>query len=71
MAHRLTVTLDDANYDFLQSVPNQSAYVNSLVGAARARVLADHVQKANEEEAAAAYQAELSEWESTLGDGLP
>ena len=70
MAYRLTVTLDEANYAFLQSVPDQSAYVNRLVEDARARLLADRLEKANREEAETAYQAELSDWESTLGDGL-
>jgi len=73
MAVRITITVDEQALEFLDQVAqgNRSAYVNRLLNDERERYLAEMILQANLEEAAdEAYQAELAEWDVTLGDGI-
>ncbi len=73
MSNRSTFTLDDEAYHFLTTHggDNRSAYINRLLKREKRKILEDAVLKANKEEAEdTAYQVELSEWDSTLLDGL-
>lgn len=74
MTHRTTVSLDDQNYEFLNSIAgsNRSAYINELLNKERMRSLREALLAANIEEAEDAdYQEELGDWDITLQDGLP
>lgn len=73
MTHRVTITLDDETFAFLNDVAssNRSAYVNQLLKQERRNLLQTALRKANQEEAEDTnYQEELQAWESTLSDGL-
>lgn len=73
MTERATFSLDEEAYNFLNKVSgtNKSAYINQLLKREKQRILEEELLKANQEEAEDAdYQAELSEWDSTLSDGL-
>lgn len=73
MTHRVTITLDEETFAFLNDVAsnNRSAYVNQLLKQERRNFLQESLCKANQEEAEDTnYQEELQEWESTLSDGL-
>lgn len=73
MTERATFSLDEEAYNFLSKVggTNKSAYINELLKREKQRILQEELLKANQEEADDAdYQAELSEWDSTLSDGL-
>ncbi|WP_090330373.1 CopG family transcriptional regulator [Nitrosomonas sp. Nm51] len=73
MMHRTTITLNDSNFTFLNSVAgnNRSAYINHLLEQQRKIVLKEKLLKANQEEAEDEnYQNELQEWNSTASDGL-
>ncbi len=73
MTYRTTITLDDEAATFLkqQGGDNKSAFITRLIRDERRRALHEAVLEANREEAEDAdYQAELSEWDATLSDGL-
>jgi len=73
MTHRVTITLDEETFEFLNDVAsnNRSAYVNQLLKQERRNFLQAALRKANQEEAEDTnYQEELQAWESTLSDGL-
>ncbi|SDZ17256.1 CopG family transcriptional regulator [Nitrosomonas sp. Nm58] len=73
MAHRMTITLDDETFAFLNRVAsnNRSAYINQLLQQARQECLKMALLQANQEEAADThYQEVLPAWDSTLADGL-
>jgi len=73
MTHRVTITLDEKSFAFLNDVANnnRSAYVNRLLKRERKNYLQAALRKANQEEAEDTnYQEELLEWDSTLSDGL-
>lgn len=73
MTHRVTITLDEETFEFLNDVAsnNRSAYVNQLLKQERRNFLQAALRKANQEEAEDTnYQEELQTWESTLSDGL-
>lgn len=73
MTHRVTITLDEESFEFLNDVAsnNRSAYVNQLLKQERRNFLQAALRKANQEEAEDTnYQEELQEWDSTLSDGL-
>lgn len=73
MTRRMTITLDDEIYTFLNDVAssNRSAYINQLLKQDRDNFLREAWRKANQEEAEDIdYQEELQEWDSTLPDGL-
>lgn len=73
MTHRVTITLDEETFTFLNDVAssNRSAYVNQLLKQERRNFLQAALRKANQEEAEDTnYQEELQIWESTLSDGL-
>ena len=64
MTHRITITLDDEIFAFLNHVAcdNRSAYINQLLKQERNNFLKKALLKANQEE--------LQIWENTLSDGL-
>lgn len=71
---RATFTIDSEASAFLQQAAgrNRSAYINRLIKEEKRRTLQQRLLTANREEAGdAAYQHELSDWDVTLGDGLP
>jgi predicted transcriptional regulator len=73
MTHRMTITLDDETFAFLNNVAssNRSAYINQLLKQERKNFLQAALRKANQEEAEDTnYQKELQVWDSTLSDGL-
>lgn len=73
MTHRVTITLDEESFEFLNDVANnnRSAYINKLLKQERRNYLQAALRKANQEEAKDTnYQEELQEWDSTLSDGL-
>lgn len=72
MLDRITITLDREAYEFLESKANgnRSAYISSILKAEKQRTIAEQIYKANQEEAKESYQAELADWDITLGDGL-
>ncbi|SEP78650.1 antitoxin CcdA [Nitrosomonas ureae] len=73
MTHRMTITLDDECFAFLNNVSNnnRSAYINDLLKQERKNYLKQALLKANQEEAQdSEYQEELKEWDATLSDGL-
>lgn len=73
MTHRLTITLDDETFAFLNHVANdnRSAYINQLLKEEHNSFLREAILKANQEEAEDInYQGELQEWDSTLSDGI-
>lgn len=73
MTARATISFDDDNYLFLNqhAGKNRSAYINDLLRRERQRTLEDGLLRANlEERDDPDYQAELSEWDVTLADGL-
>ncbi|MCC6921898.1 MAG: CopG family transcriptional regulator [Nitrosomonas sp.] len=73
MTHRITITLDDDIFAFLNQVAgdNRSAYINQLLQQERNNFLKQTLIKANREEAEDMdYQEELQAWDSTLSDGL-
>lgn len=73
MTHRMTITLDDETFAFLNDVAssNRSAYINQLLKEERKNFLRAALRKANQEEAEDTnYQEELQAWDSTLSDGL-
>lgn len=73
MTHRVTITLDEESFEFLNDVAsnNRSAYVNQLLKQERRNFLQAALRKANQEEAEDKnYQEELQAWDSTLSDGL-
>lgn len=73
MTHRVTITLDEETFAFLNDVAssNRSAYVNQLLKQERRNFLQAALRKSNREEAEDTnYQEELQAWESTLSDGL-
>ncbi len=72
MTYRTTITIENDNYDFLNTVAcdNRSAYINALLTQARKETLISKFVKANKEEADMAYQEELQIWDNSLSDGL-
>jgi len=73
MKHRATITLGDEAHTFLNSAggTNRSAYINRLLLKEKRRSLKKIILEANREEAEdIVYQDELSDWNSTLQDGL-
>ena len=73
MTHRMTITLDDEAFTFLNRVAsdNRSAYINQLLKQARQECLKADLLQANQEEAADThYQEVLPAWDRTLSDGL-
>lgn len=73
MTHRITITLDDEIFAFLNHVAgdNRSAYINELLKQERNNFLKQALLTTNREEAEDTdYQEELQIWESTLPDGL-
>lgn len=73
MTQRVTITLDEEAFVFLNDVANnnRSAYINKLLKQERRNYLQAALRKANQEEAKDTnYQEELQEWDSTLSDGL-
>ncbi len=70
---RTTITLDDQAYAFLaqQCGGNRSAFINNLLKLEKERLLDQAILAANREEAEdLAYQSDLSDWDTTLTDGL-
>lgn len=73
MTHRATFTLEPDVFAFLQQMggDNRSGYINELLKREQRRTLAQAILLANREEAGdQTYQEELTEWDSTLDDGL-
>lgn len=73
MTHRMTITLDDETFAFLNHVAssNRSAYINQLLKQEHNNFLREALRRANQEEAEDInYQEELEEWDNTLSDGL-
>lgn len=73
MTNRATITLEKEAFEFLKEVggSNRSAYINELLKKEKQRLLMKAILMANQEEAEdSAYQDELSDWDSTLSDGL-
>lgn len=73
MTNRATFTLEDEALNYLKKVggENKSAYVNQLLLQEKKRSLKKAILQANQEEAEDDdYQEELSEWDTTLADGL-
>lgn len=73
MAERATFSLDNDAFEFLKKVggDNKSAYINELLKREKQKKLEEDLLKANMEEAEdTEYQEQLSEWDSTLSDGL-
>ncbi len=73
MALRTTLSLDEDIFAFLKMVggDNKSAYINNLLKREKQKMLEESILKANKEEAEDnEYQKELSNWDSTLNDGL-
>lgn len=73
MTYRTTITLDEEAATFLQENggDNKSAYITRLLREESRRSLQEAVLVANREEAEDdSYQEELSEWDTTLSDGL-
>jgi antitoxin CcdA len=73
MTNRATFTLEKETFEFLKKVggSNRSAYINQLLKKEKQQLLQKAILKANREEAEdSAYQDELSDWDSTLSDGL-
>lgn len=73
MAQWATFSLDDDVIDFLNTAggKNKSAYVNEVLKREKQRLLQEALLKANQEEAEdIEYQKELSDWDTTLSDGL-
>ncbi|MCP4164528.1 MAG: CopG family transcriptional regulator [Chloroflexi bacterium] len=73
MTVRATFTLEEEIMTFLKQVAgsNRSAYVNQLLNTERQRLLEADILKANLEEANDEnYQAELTDWDVVLEDGL-
>ena len=72
MTHRVTITLDEETFAFLNDVAssNRSAYINQLLKQGHKNFLREALRKANQEEAQDSYQEELQKWDSTLSDGL-
>ena len=73
MTHRATITLGDEAYTFLSQAggKNKSAYINRLLMKEKRRSLEKSILEANREEAEdITYQEALSDWDSTLQDGL-
>lgn len=73
MAQRATFSLDDDVIDFLnrEGGDNKSTYVNELLKREKQRLLQEALLKANQEEAEdIEYQKEVSDWDTTLSDGL-
>ena len=73
MTHRITITLDDEIFAFVNHVAgdSRSAYINELLKQERNNSLKQALLKANQEETEDTdYQEELQSWESTLSDGL-
>ncbi len=73
MAHRITITLDDDSFAFLNSVAgdNRSAYINQLLKQQRKNALKETLLKANQEEAEdKSYQEGLQEWDNAISDGI-
>ena len=71
--YRTTITLDEDAYAFLQAqgTKNRSRFINTLLRKEQQATLAQQLYAANLEEAAdAAYQQNLSAWDTTLSDGL-
>ncbi len=65
MAHRITITLDDEAFAFLNQVvgKNRSPYINQLLKKELRNTLKEALLKANQEEADDAdYQQELKLW---------
>ncbi len=74
MAERATFSLDDEAFAFLKTEggDNKSAYISDLLKKEKQRVLKEAILRANQEEAEdVAYQNDLSDWDTTLPDGLP
>ena len=71
MTHRVTITLDEETFAFLNDVANsnRSAYINQLLKQEHKNFLREALRKANQEEAEDTYQEELQEWDSTLSSG--
>jgi len=70
---RATFSLEAENVEFIEMVSgdNKSAFINQLVDRAKTRYMEQRILKANAEEAQdLEYQKELSEWDTTLSDGL-
>ena len=72
MSDRITITLDKEAYEFLElnANGNRSAYISNILRAEKQRIIAEQIFRANQEEAEEYYQAELSDWDITLSDGL-
>ena len=73
MDHQMTITLDDDAYGFVEkhAQGDQSAFINRLVKEAQAKHLEEALRQACLEEAHdETYQAELSEWDVCVADGL-
>ena len=74
MTNRATFTLDTEAYDFLHNTAgsNKSAFINNFLKAEKTRQLAEAIKKANIEEAQD-YDSQqiLSEWDTTMSNGLP
>ncbi len=73
MSHRLTITLDDEAYGFVEKHArgNRSAFINRVLKAAQKKRLEESIKRACLEESQdQAYQAELVEWDVCVADGL-
>ena len=74
MTKRATFSLENESAAFLELVGgrNKSAYINDLLKREKQKILKEALIQANQEEAEdAEYQEELTEWDTTLSDGLP
>ena len=72
MTNRATFTLEKDAFDFLKKVggTNKSAYINHLLKEEKRRTLQQAILKANQEEAEESYQNEITDWDTTVSDGL-
>ncbi len=71
-SNRLTITLDDEAYAFLElkANGNRSAYINRIIKQEKQRIIAEKIFQANQEEAQDSYQQQLQDWDITVSDGL-
>lgn len=70
---QVTVTLEDDILEFLdrQAQGNRSSYINALLAEHRRRILeAEMIAALKQDAEDPEYQAEISAWDSVVGDGI-
>jgi predicted CopG family antitoxin len=73
MAKRLTISIDEEVYEYLEHAAgdNRSAFINELLRQHYlSEMKAQMIRGLQEDEQDPEYQAEVADWEITLADGL-